>query len=181
MSSDYLDSSERKMLELHARRKIYETVQKSPGCHFREIERRSGLATGSARYHLVYLAKRGLINEVKDAGNIRYFPKSIVSGDKKLLGILRQKSMRDILLYILTHENCNHEHIVKAVPLSPSTVSWHVRKLQGQEIIACSKRGRKAFYTVRIDKDEIKNLLITYKESFFDSLVNNIVEMWETE
>ena len=181
MSSDYLDSSERKMLELHARRKIYETVQKSAGCHFREIERRSGLSAGSVRYHLGYLSKHGLLKEEKQQGNIRYFPRSFVSEHTKLLSILRQKSMRDILLFILMHDPCSHEQIARAVSLAPSTVSWHVKKMSEHRIIRERKEGRKTMCTLSVKKEDIMNLLITYKESFVDTLVNNIVEMWENE
>ena len=96
------------------------------------------------------------------------------------MGLLRQKSTRRILLYILTNDKCNHEQIVNFVRLSPSTVSWHLRKLIEEKIIGFVKEGRKTFYPLLVDKEEIISLLITYKKSFFDSLVDNMVEMWET-
>ena len=95
------------------------------------------------------------------------------------MAFLRQRSVRSIILFILIHDKCNHEQIVEAVNLSPSTVSWHLRKLQENGIIGFVKEGRKTFYRILIDKNEIVNLLIAYQESFFDSVVDNIVEMWE--
>ena len=179
MTSEFLTEKEKKILEVESRRKIYQIVNSYAGEHFREIERKSKLATGLVQYHLNYLARQGLIKVEREGNNLRYFPKDFKLENKKIMGFLRQKSIRDILLFILTHENCNHEQIVKFVKLAPSTVSWHLKKLEQENIIGFIKEGRKTFYNLLIDKDEVVNLLITYKESFFDTIVDNVVAMWE--
>ena len=181
MASEFLTDGEKKALELELRRKIYFQVRKQAGAHFREIERKSGLATGSVKHHLDYLARQGLIKAEKEGNNIRYFPRDFRPENKKIMGFLRQKSIRDILLFILTHNNCYHEQIVESVNLAPSTVSWHLKKLQDANIIGFAKKGRKTHYDMLIDKNEIMNLLITYQESFVDGIVDNIVEMWEAQ
>jgi predicted transcriptional regulator len=180
MTDEFFDEAEKKVLELETRKKVYELVKKFAGIHIREIERKSELSTGSVTYHLNYLSKKGLIEERKDKNNIRYFTKGFQSENKKLIGLLRQKSIRRILLYLLTNEKCNHEQITKFVKLSPSTVSWHLSKLEQENIIGYVKDGRKKFYNLLIDKNEIINLLITYQETFFDKLVDNVIEMWDT-
>jgi predicted transcriptional regulator len=50
--------------------------------------------------------------------------------------------------------------------------------MEENNIIKSRKDGRKTFYTIVIDKDEIVNLLISYQESFLDSLVDRVIEMW---
>src|SRR3989344_913719 len=180
MPSEFLDEREKKILELDARKKIYDVVKKFAGCHFREIERKSKLSTGSVNYHLGYLNKNGLIKEEKEGNNIRYFPKEFKSENKKLLGLLRQKSIRMILIYMITNKDCNHEQIVKFVKLSPSTISWHLKKLEEENIVMFVKKGRKTYYNLLINRDEIINLLVTYQESFLDSLVDNVIDMWGT-
>ena len=179
MSSESLYGKDRKVLELNVRKNLYNIIEKFAGCHFREIERISKLPTGNVKYHLDYLSKHGLINEVKEGNNLRYFPKNFNSENKKLMGLLRQKSIRKILLFILIHDNCNHEDIVKDVKLSPSTVSWHLKKLEENEIIGFTKNGRKTNYNILVNKEEIVKLLIIYKESFLDSLVDRVIEMWD--
>jgi len=181
MTPEFLDENEKKALELDARRKIYDVVRKFAGSHFREIERKSNLPLGTAKYHLSYLTKLRLIKEEKDGNNIRYFPKEFNAENKKLLGLLRQKTLRKILLFILTHNHCNHEQIVQSVGLSPSTVSFHLKKLERSNIIGFIKKGRNTFYDVLIDKEKIITLLITYKESFFDSMINRVIDMWDIE
>ena len=179
MPPEFLDEKEKKILELDARKKIYHLIKKFAGCHFREIERISKLPTGNVKYHLNYLTKYGLINLVKEKNNLRYFPRDFKSENTKLMSLLRQKSISKILLFILINNNCNHEQIVKYVKLSPSTVSWHLKKLEKSNIIGFKRTGRKTYYNILINKEEIIKLLITYKESFLDSLVYRVIEIWD--
>lgn len=168
-----------RILELDVRRKLYRLVHRYAGCHFREIERKSGLSTGSVKYHLDYLARHNLIKQEKEGNNLRYFPINVKSQSAALLGLLRQRSVRNILLFILIHENCNHEQIVESVSLSPSTVSWHLKKLEYANIINSVKEGRFKSYSIQIEKEEIIKLLIIYRKSFLDILVDRVIEMWE--
>ncbi|MEK6935005.1 MAG: winged helix-turn-helix transcriptional regulator [Nanoarchaeota archaeon] len=178
MLQEYLSEKNKKILELETRRKIYELVKKYSGCHFRELERKSNLPTGVLQYHLNYLTKNELIKQEKVGNNICYFL-NVLSENWKLLSLLRQKNIRKIILFILTNKNHYHLDIVRFTNLSPSTVSWHLNKLIKNGIIAQAKEGRKTNYKLLIDEKEIIRLLISYKESFFDSLVNKTIEMWE--
>jgi len=83
MASEFLTDKEKKTLEVELRRKIYQVVNKYAGLHFREVERKSELATGSVKYHLDYLVKQGLIKLEKEGNNVRYFPRSFKSENKK--------------------------------------------------------------------------------------------------
>lgn len=179
MPYEYLDEKNKKILELETRRKIYEIVKKHSGSHFRELERISKLPTGVLNYHLNFLTKHELITQEKDGNNIRYFLKNIDFENRKLLSLLRQESIRKIILFILTNKNSYHEDIVRSVSLSPSTVSWHIKKLLSSGTIEQIKEGRKTSYKLLINEEEIIKLLVAYKESFLDSLVNKTIEMWE--
>ena len=178
MSPEFLDERDKKILELNARKKIYTIVKKFAGCHFREIGRISKLPAETVKYHLGYLTKHGLIVKIKEGNNLRYFPRDFNPENKKLMSLLRQKSMRNILLFVLIHNNCNHRQIVDYAKLSPSTISWHLKKLEESNIIGFIRKGRKTYYNVLMDKKEIINLLITYQESFLDSMVDRVIEMW---
>jgi predicted transcriptional regulator len=166
-------------LELEARKRLYDIVRQLAGAHFREIQRASGLSFGSASYHLAYLQKHHLIKEERDGNNIRYFPVDADIQDKKLLMLLRQRSVRTILLFIFSHEGCTHQEIVSSVQLSPSTTTWHLKKLLENSIIQATKKGKYTLYSLSIPKERIMKLLIAYKESFIDTLVDGLIELWE--
>ncbi len=166
--------------DLETRRKIYELIKKSPGIHFREIERRLKIAVGNLQYHLRYLEKKNLIRSDQDGEYIRYFPKDcqLDDVDKKILSFLRRRTSRRILVYLLNNPNANNKDVSKAVRLSPSTISWHLNKLVEAGIVEKRKEGRESYFEVK-DPERIVKLLITYKESFLDRLVEGFVEAWE--
>lgn len=172
-------SNQTEVLELESRRKIYEVVRKNAGGHMREIQRVSGMSYGVVSYHLSYLSKHNLIKEERDGSYVRYYPVTIDFRDEKLLALLRQRSVRTILLFVVTHEGCSHQEISAGVSLSPSTTTWHLKKLIDNRIIVTDKKIKGKAYALDVPKEHIMNLLITYQESFLDSLVDGLLELWE--
>jgi len=171
---------QRKALELEIRQSLFSLISSSPGLHFREIQRRTQIATGQITYHLNYLQKVGLIKIEEDGEYLRYYAHiQITDAEKKVLELVRQKSIRHILLYLLETNNCNHEHLVKSLDIAPSTISWHLNKLIDAGIVNKEVEGRKSFYSLN-DPELVKKVLIKYKESFLDVLVDRFIEMWET-
>jgi predicted transcriptional regulator len=179
MPSGFQTNKKERILELENRRNIYLIILKNPGCHFREIQRKSNFPHSTLRYHINYLTKHGLLLAKKQGQNIRYFSSNFQTSNIKLLSILRQKTLRDILIYIIQNPSCNQESISNFIKLSPSTTSHHLNKLISQEILSLRKSGRQTLYGLKSNKEEIIKLLITYKESFFDALVNKTLEMWD--
>ncbi len=168
-------------LSLSARDKIYRAVVKNPGLHFRELQRRTELATGSLQYHLDYLARRHLVKSVKQGKFVRYYS---VRGeqfgeDETLMNLLRQDSLRKIVLFLLTRKSATNLAIAAAVGLSPSTVSWHLSKLVGNNIVGVRKRVRKKYFYLA-NPEKVMQLLRGYKKSFLDELVDHFVEIWDS-
>jgi len=172
---------DKKILALDLRKRVYLAVKQFAGSHFREIQRRSGLATGTVQHHLRALVKHGLIREIRQGQNLTYVPRELPAGNERMLSALRQESIRKILLFLLMQEPRSHEEITGFVNLSPSTVSWHLKILQARGMVSGQRKGRMTFYRISISKEELRNLLVTYQESFFDKLVDRVVEMWGTE
>lgn len=166
-------------LELESRRKIYEVVRQHAGSHLREIQRASDLSFGMISYHLSYLERHNLIKEEKDGNYVRYYPVSVDTKNEKLLGLLRQRSVRTILLFIVTHEGASHQEISAGVTLSPSTTTWHLKKLIENNIVVCNKKIKGNAYSLGVPKERIISLLITYRESFLDTLVDGLLDIME--
>lgn len=172
-------SNQADVLELESRKKIYEVVRHHAGCHMREIQRAADLSFGMVSYHLSYLVKHSLIKEEKDGNYVRYYPVTIDIKDEKLLALLRQRSVRNILLFILMHEGCSHQEISVGVNLSPSTTTWHLKKLIDNGIVVSDKKVKGKAYSLGVPKERIVNLLITYRESFLDTLVDGLLDLLE--
>lgn len=169
-------------LELEARKKIYDCIAKSPGLHFREIQRRVGMATGSVDYHLHFLHKNGLVRTEKAGRFLRYYATNVQfeQGDKDLLSLLRQERIRHILIYLIEKKKANASKIAEELGYTPSNLSWYLKTLQEKGVIKQAKRGRFRFYSVA-DKEQIIKCLVTYRSSFLDALVDRFIDAWVIE
>ncbi len=94
------------------------------------------------------------------------------------MGLLRQPSLRKIILFLLTKKRANNEKIAVAVGLSPSTISWHMVKLVQGNLVEKRRVGRKTFFYIK-DADNISALLSSYKKSFLDEMVDSFVDIWD--
>lgn len=162
-------------LELENRKRIYECVRQSPGLHFREIQRRTSLPIGVLEYHLNYLVQRGLLSLEKQENFSRYYPGGQLGSDKqRILSALRQEIPRGIILYLLRNPGATHGELLSNFSISGGTLSYHVKKLGNKGVIRVEKKGRESRLTV-IDPDKVADLLIVYRRTFFDRLVDEFV------
>jgi predicted transcriptional regulator len=164
------------------RRRIYELIRKSPGIHFRELQKKLGIAVGNLQYHLDRLEELGLIESVRENGYKRYYATTLRFSDeeKKIMSALRVRTEKLILIYLLINPFAKERELSKALNLSPSTISWHISKLVKLGII--DKVRNKAQLTLRIkDPEKVEKMLITYRETLIDKLVEGFVEVWGPE
>ncbi|HLC79813.1 MAG TPA: winged helix-turn-helix transcriptional regulator [archaeon] len=165
-------------LKLDVRKKIYNTIKKNPGLHFRELQRRVGIATGAMQYHLDYLVKKHLVKIEREVKFIRYYLVRQEFEETALMSLLRQESIRKIIVFLMQRRFANNMTVASSIGLSASTTSWHLEKLAEAGIVEKIPRGRKTYFKI-IDKQRIANLLVDYRRSFLDEMVNNFVEVWE--
>lgn len=167
-------------VDIESRRSIYDCIRRSPGLHFREIQRRVGLATGSLDYHLHFLHKHGLVRTERTGKFLRYYPSNIAYAEqeKELLNLLRQETIRHILIYIIEKKRVNASRIASDLAISPSNLSRYLKILLEKNIVAQKKKGRFRFYAVA-DKKSIVSALVTYKASFLDKMVDRFIAAWE--
>lgn len=165
-------------LELESRKRIYECVRNSPGIHFREIQRRTNLPIGVLEYNLNYLVHRSLLTVDKQESFSRYFPSGQVSPDKqRILSSLRQEIPRGVVLYLLRHPGATHGEVLGNFTISGGTLSYHVKKLVSRGVVKLDKVGRESRLTV-VDPDKVADLLIVYRRTFLDKLVDDFVAMY---
>ncbi|MCM1987567.1 winged helix-turn-helix transcriptional regulator [Methanococcoides seepicolus] len=167
-------------LELKVRRRIYDLIRTFPGIHLRELERRPDIVIGSLQYHLHYLEKKRLIYSFKDEEFVRYFTRDRIleENEKNILALLRRTGCRHILINLLQNEGMNNGELSNAIGLAPSTTSWHLNKLLRGQVITKIKNGRESHFVLN-EPERVAELLICYKESFLDSLLDNFAEMWD--
>lgn len=198
--------SKQNILELEARRKIYNFILKNPGLHEREISRRLKIPKTTLKHHLRYLEKQTLVTiDYKEGYNRHYISNKIGKRDKEIIKLLRQKIPRSILLYVVVEIVSSQKELSRELEKNPATIAFHLQKLQKMDLIEIAPVGDGIVYRLspssvlerKIDKnekifrlknpDKIYNLLITYNKSlskeisFFLSIVKFSEYVWEDE
>ncbi len=158
---------------------LYALIAGSPGLHFRELQRRTKMANGQLKYHLGWLKDHSVIRTIADGQYLRFYTlEKIGANERTVLELSRQRSIRHILLHLLENGRDNHENIVNKLDLSPSTISWHLKKMVNAGILAKEVDGRKSYFSL-CDPETVKGTLVKYRESFLDRMVDRFIEMWD--
>jgi len=152
------------MLELETRRDIYELVSEQPGIHLSKIADLLEMTVSLAEYHLRFLEKNHLVKSMKKSGYKRYFPseEKVEERDKDILFELRKEVPLKIVLLLLKNKKMTHKQIHYEMDLAASTLSYHLKKLEGLDILESKKYGRKKGYSIK-DEKKITSLLVKYR------------------
>lgn len=165
-------------IALENRRLIFNYILNNPGSHLREISRDLDIHLSTLRYHLDYLEKKEVIVCQKENNLKIYFASGKLSADQKnLASLLRQKRFRDIILTIIDSPGSSSSQIGDMLSINPSTASKYINILEDRGIIYHEKVGREKRYQI-IDEKCVIELLLTYKKSFWDSFVDNVLEIY---
>jgi len=165
------------ILENENRRKIYTVIVSHPGIHLRELQRVLDIPLTTLDYHLSYMSQRNVVLREKNGAYMRYYAKPFDENDKLLFSALRQKRMREIVFLVLLNQKAKVKLLVDKLNLPRSTLSFYLKYLVEHNILEREKIGYENFYTV-IDEDRIAKILITYRSSFIDKLVDKALNTW---
>jgi len=165
-------------IALENRRILYRYIRDNPGSHLRRIERDLGMNIGTLRHHVDFLEKKRIIVSGKD-GNLKVFfaAGELSTDEKRISPILQQKCMRNIILTIIFVPGLTHGGIAERLSMKPSTLSKYLKILESKEVIRVERDQNEKHYFIR-DEKEIIELLLTYRKSFWDSFVDNMLEIY---
>lgn len=165
------------VLEYERRRALYVLIQREPGLHMRELERRSELPLSTLRHHLRYLEVHKLIDLVEDRNVVRYFASADMElEDKRALAALRQRSLRNVLLFLLrSDEPTAYKTLLIDLGVPPSTLAVYLSELSRRGLVERRMAGRESRYAV-VDRERVIRLLHTYRASLLDSLVDHLLD-----
>ena len=165
------------VLENENRRRVYAVVEANPGIHMRELQRVLDMPLTTLEYHLTYMARKKILFKESDSHYNRYYVRPLDSEDKKILSALRQKRMRDIVFLVLTNKKVKYQFLADYLKLPHSTLSFYLKYLVDNMVLAKEKIGYENIYTVR-NEDRVARVLIAYKASFLDKVVDKALNTW---
>lgn len=167
------------LLKLETRRRIYNFILKYPGLHLRKICRKLKIPKTTMDYHLNYLKKHDLILIKTERGyNYYYVSKKVGNIEKKILAAIRQKTPRNIILFLFLYPKKSRKDMVKELGTKPSTISYYLKKLKKLDLIDSDHIGRKTVYNIK-DQKAMYHLFIKYEESLLlDDMVIDHLLNW---
>ncbi|HLN44969.1 MAG TPA: hypothetical protein VK209_04620 [Candidatus Sulfotelmatobacter sp.] len=165
------------ILENENRRKIYKTIESSPGIHLRELHRVLDMPLTTVEYHLSYMTRRRIVYSETDTHYKRYYVKPLSTEEKKVLYALRQKRMRELVFLVLTKGKAKYQFMADYLKVPNSTLSFYLKYLVDNDILIKDRVGPETIYTLS-DEDKVAKVLIAYKESFIDTLIDKTLATW---
>lgn len=166
------------LLTLETRKKIFEYVSAFPGAYLREIARSLHLSLGAVEYHLDRLTQGGLLSCRVHRAKKRYFVAAEVSyQDEVMIASLRQEVPRQILVHLLGNPGATFRSLLGIVPVSKSTLSFHMKRLVEAGLVKEDRAGREKRYQVERG-EKAAELVTRMRGSLMDDAVDSFVESW---
>jgi predicted transcriptional regulator len=176
MNNKFITNIEKSLFS--TKKKIYTYIAKNPGLHFRELHRELKIGRGNLAHHLKQLEKINLIVIEKEKGFKRIYPLHLTEKERNLIGLLRQRNFKNIIIILLKKKEITHKELCIILDLSPSTTSWYLSNLLHKKLINIQVRGRNKYFSI-ISKKDILKVLISYNKSFIDILVDEFIDEWD--
>lgn len=169
---------EENLLALSRRRMIFEYISKFPGTYLREMEKELSLSVGDLQYHLHQLEKGGMISSLEEGRRKRYFVKEEVRlVDRKILSLIRMKTPRRIVIFLLLNPESSFKEILNEFSFTKGALSFHLKRLDRAGILVKGKREKESVYMIS-DEERVSQVLITYKSSIMDEVMDGFIDVW---
>ncbi len=134
------------------RRSLYEAVQAHPGATFRELVRRTGIPTGTARHHLQVLAQANVISIRPHKETLRHFDNHGQFDDSwQVVTLLREPDLRALCEWLADNPGVHQRGIMEASTQwgwSRSTTQHRLRRLEAENLVTMTPRGRFKCYSL---------------------------------
>jgi predicted transcriptional regulator len=123
------------------------------------------------------MARKNIIYSETGPHYKRYYAKTLDAEDKKVLSALRQRRMREIVLIILSNGKAKYQFMADYLKIPHSTLSFYLKYLIDNGILVKVKIGYETIYIVK-DEDKVAKVLIAYKASFLDKIIDKTLALW---
>ena len=121
-------------LENDLRRTVYETVVDSPGTYLASVVSDAEEPASTVRYHVRILENEGLIETEMLWGKRRLFP--AFTPNAELVVALNEEPLAAVVIAVHEREPAELSTLARAIDRSPSTVSYHLSRLEGEGLVA---------------------------------------------
>jgi predicted transcriptional regulator len=136
-----------RILENPVRQRVLETIRAGPGVCIGEVRDRTGVAWGTAVYHLHRLERTGVVVSVRQKGARRYFAANTpVSRHRGDIAALAHPTAQRIAQLVHQRPGIDQSGVCRALGLLNPAASKHLGRLQALGLVAAERAGRSRLY-----------------------------------
>lgn len=119
-----------KLLDHARRQEIVQHIEQTPGIHFMDLARETGIGHGSLDHHLRLLVKGKILTEIHQGGYRCFVRRG--SHDHSLgraLAVVKSSGAKDVMRAVKESPGVRSREIARRTGLRTPTVSYHVKRL----------------------------------------------------
>lgn len=142
---------------------IIDLISMNPGIRYRELLRLTGLPNGVLTYHIKRLEKCKLININRTRNRLTTFYLTNVNHKDSILNdyIRSSKTVTQLIELLSMQDRSSLKEIVMSSKRVPSTISWHIKRLEMAGIIYSMGYGKNRTYKLK-NKRKISRILTSF-------------------
>ncbi|MDQ6724090.1 MAG: ArsR family transcriptional regulator [Thermoproteota archaeon] len=178
--NDILDQDKLEKEKNDKKKLLLKIIDFLPGIRYRELSRITNLTNGTLSHHLATLEKSSTIKVIrpKNSNITRYYPAATPSEETIILGFLKIKTTKEIIIKLLEKKCCTFNELVGHINKAPSTTSWNLKRLLDFQIII-RKRGTEFSEYLLKDPEEVEKLIKKINITLLDRTVDNYTSLIE--
>jgi predicted transcriptional regulator len=158
------------VLENSRRKKIYKFIQKNPGIHLRELQRKLSIPLSSLEHHVEYMIRKDIIDKEREGRYTRYFAGHLTKEERKILSALWHAKLREIVSIVLKKKEVKSQDFIDNLNIPSSTLSYYLRYLVEHSILRKQKIGYENVYSIKDHR--VGKILIIHEPSLVDKLAD---------
>ena len=138
-------------LKNELRKQIYQFIIEYPGLHKRELSRKLKIPKTTLTHHLRHLEKHGYIIVNSEDRFTRFYAVNHIGNlERKIINMLREKTSRNIILYIGWAYCASQVELSDELDISPNTIQVHLKRLIDAGIVEPTNVKDGVAHTVHI-------------------------------
>ena len=134
------------------RQQVLAVVRQYPGVHVRALERRLGLSSRLAAYHLQQLEAEGRVQCVHETGFARYFASvgkaRFSADDVRFVCLMRRAAALRIVILLAGEGPLPRDELCDRLGLARASVSYHLAMLGDAGLVTSQRDGRRRMHAL---------------------------------
>jgi len=139
-----------RVLEHKGRELVYDRIRQEPGISAHRLADTVDFGWSTLAYHLRVLEKTELVVSVRDGRYRRFFDREsgrYANGRKHLVAVLKNDQTLAIARAVMDAPGVTQKALAERFALSPSSVHWHVERLEAAGLLLRARDGHNVRYS----------------------------------